>query len=278
MSRVQRSHPVRVFLACAAVAASMGGAVLVSGLAATSASAQSETPQHYLCYKASAKKGFVVPPGITLINAFTSAKGFTPTVGAANVHCNPAVKVVPTGEYQITNSTWHFLGFKITASQPSVTVPVNNQFGSAQLVTSSPNELLVPSWKSLTGPPDESSNTPPGEDHYTCYPVTYATGSPKFEPPASIRVQDEFSPGELTSVTVTKLVNLCAPTEKILPSGAKSTVSNPSLFYTCFTVSKTPIITPVYDENQFGTGTVTVKSTDWLCLPSTIGNSANARR
>jgi hypothetical protein len=34
-------------------------------------------------------------------------------------------------------------------------------------------------------------------------------------------------------------------------------------------VSATPIITPVWDENQFGTAPVQISSTKWLCLPST---------
>jgi hypothetical protein len=38
-------------------------------------------------------------------------------------------------------------------------------------------------------------------------------------------------------------------------------------------VSKTPKISPVYDENQFGTGTVTIEKTKTLCLPSTLGST-----
>jgi hypothetical protein len=248
----------------------MGGVLLVTGVTATPASAgTSAPPQHYLCYTAKAKKGFTVPPGIRLVNAF-APNGFVPTIGAANLHCNPALKMVPAGPFPITNPTWHFLGFKIAASQPSNTVAVTNQFGTATLVTKSPNELLVPSWKSLTGPPNQTPNTPPGEDHYTCYPVKYAKGSPKYVAPSQVQVQDEFPPGALTTVTVGSLQDLCAPTEKILPTGLTFPINNPSLFYVCFKVSKTPIINPVFDENQFGTGTVTVKATKWLCLPSTL--------
>jgi hypothetical protein len=261
---------LRTALAATACLFGLGGATTVVGLAGT-AGAQAAPPQHYLCYTASAKKGFTVPPGIRLVNAF-APNGFVPTVGPANLHCNPAVKVVPGASYAITEPDWHFLAFKLKAQQPSNTVTVTNQFGTGNLITSSPNELFVPSWKSLSGPPNQNPNTPPGEDHYTCYPTKLVKGS-KFTPPSSVQVQDEFSPGALTNVTVGKPQELCVPTEKILPTGQVFPINDPSLNYLCFKVSKTPTISPVFDENQFGTGTVTIKATKWLCLPSTIGQT-----
>jgi hypothetical protein len=72
------------------------------------------------------------------------------------------------------------------------------------LPTGQPNLLCVPSWKSLTGPPGTTPKTPPGLNHFTCYPVT-----------------------------------------------------------------RTPIISPVFDENQFGTRKVAISQTRWLCVPST---------
>jgi hypothetical protein len=271
MAKLHRWRPLRAIIAAATVGLGLSGAALVGGLTqATPAAAQTTTPQHYLCYKASAQE-FVVPSGITLINQF-APNGFSPTVGAANLHCNPAEKVVPTATYPITNKTWHFLGFPIEADQPSVTVPVTNQFGTATLVTSSPTELLVPSWKSLTGPPNESTPQPAGEDHYTCYPVKYAPGTTPYEPPKPVQVKDEFSK-QLIAVTVGKPKVLCVPTEKILPSGTSFPINDPTLSYVCFKVSTTPIITPVFDQNQFGQGPVTIKKTKWLCLPSTIGTT-----
>ena len=128
----------------------------------------------------------------------------------------------------------------------------------------------MPSWKSLTGPPNQTPNTPPGEDHYTCYPVTYAPGSPPFVAPSPVMVQDEFLAGALTTVTVGTPTVLCVPTEKILPSGLVFPINNQSLNYVCFKVSKTPIITRVFDQNQFGQGPVTVERTKTLCVPTTL--------
>ena len=272
MSKSQRPRGVRAIAAAVTVIAGLGGAALVGGLTATPAAAQAAPAQHYLCYKATITRGFTVPKGIRLVNAL-APNGFVPVVGPANRHCNPAMKIVPGAQYPITNPTWHFLGWQLTAKQPSVTVTASNQFGTATLVTASPNELLVPSWKSLTGPPNQKPNTPPGEDHYTCYPVNYAPGTPPYVAPSPVMVQDEFSPGALTTVTVGKPTVLCVPTEKILPSGKAYPINNPSLNYVCFKVSKTPIITPVYDENQFGQGPVTIKKTTLLCLPTTLGGS-----
>lgn len=271
MSNVLRSVRLRAAAAVVAVLFGVGGAVSMVALSAPPAGA-STAPQHYLCYTASAKTGFQVPPGVRLVDQF-APNGFVPTIGKADLHCNPATKVVPTGSYPITDPTWHDLCWKLTASQPSNAVTVTNQFGSATLVTGSPNQLCVPSWKSLTGPPNQSPNTPPGADHYTCYPVKYAAGSTKYKAPASVQVQDEFSPGALTTVKVGAPQALCVPTEKILPSGAVFPINDPSLEYVCFKVSKTPVISPVYDENQFGTGTVTIKATKWLCLPSSGGST-----
>ncbi|MBV8464193.1 MAG: hypothetical protein JO368_12925 [Acidimicrobiales bacterium] len=266
-----RSRGVRAALAAATALVGIGGATLAAGLTAPAASATSSAPpQHYLCYVASAKKGFTVPPGIILINPI-APNGVKPTVGPANLLCNPALKIIPGATFPITNPTWHFLGFKITATQASATLTVSNQFGTGNVITGNPNELLVPSWKSLTGPPNQPVSAPPGEDHYTCYPVKLAKGS-KFTPPSAVSVQDEFTPASTgpVNVTVGKPQELCLATTKILPTGQQFPPSDPTLHYLCFKVTKTPIINPVFVQNQFGTGPVTVKVTKWLCLPSSI--------
>jgi hypothetical protein len=255
-----------------AVLAGLGSAGFVGGVTVSGSAAGASTtaPQHYLCYQAAAKSGFKVPKGIRLINSL-APNGFVPTVGAANVHCNPAEKVVPGAKFDITNPTWHFLGWPITAKQRPAKVTATNQFGTATLLTQSPTELLVPSWKSLTGLPNQKPTAPPGEDHYTCYPVSYVAGAGTFKPPSPIMVQDEFAPA-LTTVKVGAPKALCVPTEKILPTGLSFPINDPTLNYVCFKVSKTPIIPKVFDENQFGQGKVTVTATQKLCVPTTLGN------
>lgn len=273
MSRMHRPHGMRTLATTATALTSLGMGVLAGGLTTSMATAGAATsaPQHYLCYQAAAKAGFKVPQGIRLVNAL-APNGFVPTIGPANVHCNPTLKVVPDARFPITNPTWHFLGWGITAAQPSATVTATNQFGTATLVASSPTELLVPSWKSLTGLPNQQPTAPPGEDHYTCYPVTYVAGASKFNPPASVMVRDEFGKA-LTTVKVSNPKTLCVPTEKILPTGLSFPINDPNLNYVCFKVSKTPIISPVFDENQFGQGKVTVTVTQKLCVPTTLAST-----
>jgi hypothetical protein len=267
MSRFLRAGGTRIGTGLAVILAGVG-ATLIAGSTGAPAAA-SAGPQHYLCYTATAKKGFTIPPGVKLVNVFSTA-GFSPTFGPAQYHCNPAQKTVNGAIFPITNPDWHYLCFRIATKQPANRGTVTNQFGSALLVIRTPVTFCVPSWKSLTGPPNQNPNQPPGADHYTCYPVSYVKGAGTFKPPASVQVSDEFSATAAVTVKVGAPQVLCVPTEKILPTGFAYPVNNPSLYYTCFRVSPTPIKNPVYDQNQFGTGTVTIKATKWLCLPSTL--------
>jgi hypothetical protein len=67
------------------------------------------------------------------------------------------------GVTPITNPDAHLLCWSILVSQqPSSTVTVTNQFGSGELTTGQPKVLCLPSWKNLTGPPNQPVNQPPG--------------------------------------------------------------------------------------------------------------------
>ena len=48
----------------------------------------------------------------------------------------------------------------------------------------------------------------------------------------------------------------------------KARITNPDAHLLCFQVSLTPVITPVWDQNQFGTGQLAIGQTRTLCLPS----------
>lgn len=255
-------------------------AISVSGIAAGTATAGTATAphrariaqapppvDHQLCYNASGQ--FTIPSGVRLINQF-SPNGFVPIISSAlTVHCNPVQKTLPSGQvFPITNPAAHLACFPITVTtvQPTPTVVVTNQFGSATLVPAQPNLLCVPSWKSLTGPPGMTPTTPPGLNHFTCYPVKVASGG--YKPPPVI-LQDEFAPAPVSATVNPVPSELCLPTEKILPTGQDFPIINPSQHLLCFPVSPTPIIPQVWDENQFGTSLVTISSTKWLCPPST---------
>jgi hypothetical protein len=85
---------------------------------------------------------------------------------------------------------------------------------------------------------------PPNLNHFTCYPVSEISGG--YTPPSSVRLQDEFASGPVPVPII-----------------------NPTLHLLCFQVSATPIIPTAWDENQFGTASVSIYSTKWLYLPST---------
>lgn len=249
-------------------------AVVVPAVLAGAGAASASSPHpaaapppvdHQLCYVASAT-GFKIPTGVVLRNQF-SPNGFVPTIGKVAFHCNPVQKTVPTGQvFPITNPNAHLACFTITEpTQPTPTVKVTNQFGTATLVPGQPNLLCLPSWKSLTGPPGMSLNQPPGLNHFTCYPVRVQSGA--YTPPP-VTLQDEFAPTPVSAQVNPVPAELCLPTEKIV-GGVDNPIINAVTHLLCFPVSQTPIINPVWDQNQFGTSVVQISRTTWLCVPST---------
>jgi hypothetical protein len=270
-----RKAAFRLAPVVALVAASIAGIAVGTASAGTAAAAAAAKPaatappppvDHQLCYNASSPP-YTIPTSVRLINQF-SPNGFVPVIRpTVTVHCNPVQKtVLTTGQvFPITNPDAHLACYTITPAspQPTPTVVVANQFGSATLVPSQPNLLCVPSWKSLTGPPGKSPSTPPNLNHFTCYPVTVKSGA--YTPPP-VGLVDEF--GSTPRATVSPIPSeLCLPTEKIVP-GAVFPIINASLHLLCFPVSPTPFKN-AWDENQFGTQLVTIMPTKWLCLPST---------
>ena len=112
-----------------------------------------------------------------------------------------------------------------------------------------------------------AKNTPPGLNHFTCYPVR-PVGNATYGPPNPVFVKDEFANTKATVSVDSVPSELCLPAKKVI--GNKTyPILNPDLHLLCYTVTKTPIKNPVYVQNQFGFGKMHVISTQWLCLPST---------
>jgi hypothetical protein len=274
MSKSFRAPAAKLGLVAAVVVLGAGG--MAAGVAAASASPVARAPHvakapppvdHQLCYTATGTH-FRIPAGVRLIDQF-SPNGFVPRISpTVPVHCNPVKKILPTGQvFPITNPNAHLACFGIIPAtpQPTPTVVVTNQFGSARLIPGQPNILCVPSWKSLTGPPGKTPNTPPGLNHFTCYPVRVASGA--YHPPP-LMLQDEFARAPVPATVNPVPVELCLPTEKIVGRHVYPII-NPVLHLLCFPVSQTPTVPQVWDENQFGTSVVTIHATNWLCPPST---------
>ncbi|HEY1920129.1 MAG TPA: hypothetical protein VGH27_31540 [Streptosporangiaceae bacterium] len=265
--------PTAVRAAIAAAAAILATAGAVAGVSAASASprahpAAAATIDHQLCYTANAS-GFKIPTGVQLENQFSPAP-FPVKIGPVALHCNPVEKILPSGKvFPINFPNDHLLCFQITGSQqPVPNVAATNQFGTATLFLGQANLLCLPSWKSLTGPPVETTAAPPGLGHFACYPVNDVSGV--YNPPP-VMLQDEFSPNGPVSAQVKQGPSeLCVPTEKILPTGKVYKIIKPQWNLLCFAVSPTPIISPVFDKNQFGSKPVKILQTSTLCPPTTI--------
>ena len=263
--------------AIAAVVMLVGVSLTLAGDApAAFAAVQPPGLSHFLCYDASTPAGAPgfpnVPARVRIKNQFAAA-AFAATVDPVpNLHCNPAKKIVQTATggtktYPMIHPKSHLLCFPITAAtQPTHTVTVSNQFGSANLVVGQPQSLCLPTWKNLTAPPPTVQ--PPGLDHFTCYPVDYAPGTPStFQPPAGVRVQDQFSSPGPVAVQVLQPRALCVPSTKIVGT-KKYPPAKPRAHLLCFDVTATPFPSSVLDQNQFGSSPVNVTGTRFLCLPS----------
>ena len=259
------SISARVTSWVALVGVASGG--LAAGVAAASSASTPPPVDHQLCYTVSGGS-FKIPSKVTLKNQF-STQGFAPKINPNLVlHCNPVVKTLPSGQrFPITNPNAHLACFVITppTKQPTPTVTVTNQFGSAVLRPAQPNLLCVPSWKSLNGPPNKTPTTPPGLNHFTCYPVNVASGG--YHPPP-LMLQDEFSQQPVPVQVGAVPQELCLPTVKIVGTRIFKII-NPAVHLLCFPTSRTPAPPNVWDENQFGTAKLSINATLGLCVPST---------
>ena len=253
-----------VFLVCVA-----GTVVGIQASAEAHAKPKPIALNHFLCYQATGI-GFTPPP-VTLENQFPPFS-FSPDVLSPDLHCNPVAMSANSKSYPInpTTKNAHLLCFGITAPiEPTFLVRVKNEFGSFLLQTGQPSSLCLPTWKSLTGPPVETPNQPPGLSHFTCYPVTFAPrGYSRVKLPTArtIGLTDQFGSSHVG--VIAESMSLCAPTTKIVGATTYNAIQ-PLEHLLCMLVNQTPFPSGVWDQNQFGTGPVTLYRTVLLCLPST---------
>ncbi len=268
-SRIPWKTGVAILAGCCVAVAISGASALATAKASVTATAPSV--DHQLCYVATGT--FKVPTtGVELFDQF-NPNGFTPKIDPhAATLCNPVVKTLPTKQvFKPRYPGAHLVCFPMSAenAQPAPSVIVANQFGQATVQPGKPNGLCVPSWKSLTGPLHRTPNTPPNLNHFTCYPITVTSGA--YKPPTGILLRDEFASANV-KVTVNPVPKeLCLPAKKTVTTkaGTKSyPMVNPAIHLLCYSVTKTPTRNPVYAQNQFGSATMHVGVTRWLCLPS----------
>jgi hypothetical protein len=168
----------------------------------------------------------------------------------------------------------HLVGYVVTDRTPrAARIPdqvVTNQFGTTVLTALRPIAFLVPSAKSLIGPP--APLAPAAIDHYQCYAVGSA-GKLRVD---DLAVVDQFGSKTLD---IKRPARLCVAADK-----RSEGILDPSAALMCYEVrasSGTPPFRgpngPVYIANQFGADTLLVTRTTELCVPSTV-TTQKARR
>jgi len=253
------------------------GVLGLSVATSSPAGAQSQPLDHFICYTTAPSTGaaFQPVPGTRLIDQFTP-NGIVPVIGPnPTLQCDPAFKFINNVlKAAPVNPESHLvcLPLKKVAKQPVFTVSVGNQFGTGVYTVQKPKSFCLPSYKSIppAPPPNMTPPYPPNLYHFTCYPVKPVAGTPQITAPGGVSVLDPEFGTAPTAVKVGKAKLLCAPTTKILPPpGGTFPADLQGLHLLCFSLSKTPTVPVVVDQNQFGQAPVTIVKTAYLCLPTT---------
>jgi hypothetical protein len=142
-----------------------------------------------------------------------------------------------------------------------------NQFGTFMLDVGKPVAVLVPTAKSLDGPP-----SPAGAfiDHFTCHKVTTSRGTPRFEGADEVTIETQF---ETTTIDLRKPRTLCAPTDK---NGEDPGAEDHPDHLLCFQVKGHKGIgrPAVYLNNQFGEQSGRMRGhRHEFCVPSNDGTT-----
>jgi len=214
---------------------------------------------HFQCYEA--ERGAFSTFAVTLTDRFGTS---TATVVRPKRLCNPADKngEDPTAPTDSNHLTGYIIKQTTPKFAPVRAQTVANQFGSVVLDLVRPDYLMVPSAKSLTGPPSPLVN--PVVDHFKCYHVIKAKTRV-----SNLVIDDQF--GTLTE-DVKKPFRLCIPADK---NG--SGIIDPNVSLMCYKTHITPgtppfrgPTNPVFIDNQFGPDSLIVNHLRELCVPSVL--------
>jgi Tol biopolymer transport system component len=200
--------------------------------------------------------------GVTLVDRFGST-----SVGVADPRrvCNPAN--VAGQDPTAPTHPGHLVGYRIKRRGAIVPLPkrqdITNQFGTVTVDLTRPELLLVPSAKSLTGPPPPLD--PETVDHFQCYRITRARTRVK-----GIPVVDQL--GDLI-VDVKRPRRLCVPVNK---NNESPDAPQHASVLTCYdsrpATSSLPFVGPhqLFVANQFGEARLERLRPSELCVPSTL--------
>jgi hypothetical protein len=210
---------------------------------------------HFECHEARRKPRFARVEGVGLEDQFGAAMV---DVRQRKRLCNPADKndEDPTA---LTDPD-HLMAYEIRRRGPRFTrvvdVGVLNQFGTVLLEVVRPERLLVPTAKSLIGPPGPLQNP---IDHFQCYRVRRVRTRED-----GLKVVDQF--GTLR-VDLKRPLRLCAPVGK---NGAG--IADEATHLLCYKAKATPrrgqFADDIFVENQLESATIQVSGPRELCVPS----------
>jgi len=223
----------------------------------------------FLCYKSRPSTGsspFTVITNVHLVDQFNDTHF---DVVKPKHLCTPTDK----NNTGIVDSATHLRSYLIRTSAgaprdtPHTNVLVTNQLGPLHVDTTRADLLLVPTAKSLTGPPgppNPSSNV----DHYKCYRVRVTPGTARFPRSVPVGVADQFG----TTQRIMRLKHprhLCTPVDK---NGEG--IKNPTGHLMCYIGRSSPRVPKrvgVFLDNQFGQGKVDRSREQEFCIPSQKG-------
>ena len=240
--------------------------IALGTLGVPSAMAQESTLRHFQCYEIRPSPRFA-PIGVNLVDQFNSPGGAFVNVKKPRNVCVPANK--NDEDPGAVADPQHLAGYRLSRPSPKFAKLFNqeivNQFGTTFVDVVKPSELLVPSTKSLIGPP----SPPDGDlDHFTCYKVRRARGTPKFQRIFGVKVEDQFfSSAGAAFVDIIKPKLLCAPTNKNGEDPGAEAGTAHLLCYKVRSVGGLDFL-PVFVNNQFGEESYQLKRRKLFCVPS----------
>lgn len=218
---------------------------------------------HFKCYAVKAGKGFK-PANVKLADQFESERAtlVKPLTLCAPVRKNGSLVRKPLAHlkcYAISSTS-------AKPKEPEVTVTVENQFGTVDLVVLQPRSLCVPTLKKRLQQPVPKPVPPRGSlaaltDHFKCYDVRPKT---PFQA-RTVLLEDQF---EVERTKVIKPIALCAPVAK---NGLQ--ISDSVTHLTCYSIQDVSRKVKgsgrlVVVRNQFGVEVLTVLQPQSLCVPS----------
>jgi hypothetical protein len=231
--------------------------------------------------------GFVVPPEVSVgpghylgypVTPKDPVLRFNPPIGLRDqFHTEQVAQVkaeklfIPASKNggPIFDAAIHLKRYKLLGKQPVLVknLEVNNQFGQIVITKLKADSLLVPTAKSLTGPPPPPDPATLNVDHYKCYKVIQSTQNP---PTRGLKphVNDQFLD---TDVKILKPTRLCNPVDKEHPPGTFSGIKNPTAHLMCYQLKPVTLANKVAVDlnNQFRPEHKTVVKANELCVPST---------